>query len=191
MKSGSGSLLKHQYVFVDRKYTRKCINIMADCGYEPAIWFAISAKPGRAWGLHLLLEDGAVVRDIPPHAIAFTDCPDAQDWTLEEAQTWNVYGSNFSLEEYSIFKEADVLVYPNKSGTYLFTVIPMDDGYTEEPEQAKEFSFIKLDNGRLTVQPTNLILFADKSFTNMKPQFPQDIRPQTTKWTIKERFKNN
>jgi hypothetical protein len=41
----------------------------------------------------------------------------------------------------------------------------MDDGFTRTPEQGKEFSFIELDNGRLTIQPTNRTLFEDKSFT--------------------------
>lgn len=183
MKSGSGALLKHQYVWVDQFFTRKNV-AGAYIKYEPAIWFAVSAKPGRAWGLHLLLENGAVIRDIPPHAMAFCPLPESP-WTIEDAQSWNVYGADFSLEEYPLFKEGDVLVYPDQHGKYLFTAIPMNDGYTEEPEQAKEFSFIKLDNGRLTIQPTNLILFIDKSFTNISG-FPEDIKPQGVKWVVRE-----
>jgi hypothetical protein len=32
------------------------------------------------------------------------------------------------------------------------------------PEQDKEFFFIRLDNDRLTIQPTNRVAFVDKSF---------------------------
>ena len=49
-------------------------------------------------------------------------------------------------------------------GEYLFSATHIDDGWSNTPEQDKEFFFIKLDNGRLTIQPTNRIAFIDKSF---------------------------
>jgi len=33
------------------------------------------------------------------------------------------------------------------------------------PEQSKEFKLIKVMNGRFTVQPTDRVIFQDKSFT--------------------------
>ena len=51
------------------------------------------------------------------------------------------------------------------TGRYLFSAAPMGDGFSEVPDQAKEFAFVALDNGRLTIQPTNHLLFADASFT--------------------------
>jgi len=59
----------------------------------------------------------------------------------------------------------------------LFTVAPMLDAWSARPEQAKEFSFIALDNGRYTVQPTNQLLMVDASF--VKPQWPTDMKIQT------------
>jgi len=50
-------------------------------------------------------------------------------------------------------------------GEYLFTVAPVGDGFSEVPEQSKEFKCIKLNNGRFTVQPTDRVIFQDKSFT--------------------------
>ena len=67
-------------------------------------------------------------------------------------------------------------------GVYLFTAAYFDDGYTRTPEQGKEFSFIKLDNGRLTVQPTNRTLFEDLSFT-VDTGVPTDLLTQTEVWS--------
>jgi hypothetical protein len=62
------------------------------------------------------------------------------------------------------------------TGDYLFSVAPADDGFSAEPSQNKEFTFIALDNGRLTIQPTDYVLFADTSFTT--PEWPAGIRRQ-------------
>ena len=68
------------------------------------------------------------------------------------------------------------------SGTYLFTAAFADDAFTRTPEQQKEFSFIELDNGRLTIQPTNRTLFEDKSFT-INTGSPKDLVTQTEVWS--------
>jgi hypothetical protein len=56
------------------------------------------------------------------------------------------------------------------SGEYLFSAAHLLDGYSDSPDQDKEFIFCKLDNGRLTIQPTNRVSFEDKSF--IQPNFP-------------------
>jgi hypothetical protein len=68
-------------------------------------------------------------------------------------------------------------------GKYLFTVAPIGDGYSAYPEQAKEFCFIQLDNGRLTIQPTNHVVFRERSFTDNKLEFPSGLRRQTNVWS--------
>jgi hypothetical protein len=50
-------------------------------------------------------------------------------------------------------------------GEYLCTLAPVGDGFSEVPEQSKEFKLIKVMNGRFTVQPTDRVIFQDKSFT--------------------------
>ena len=70
------------------------------------------------------------------------------------------------------------------TGTYLFTVAPVGDAYSAVPEQAKEFVFVKLDNGRLTIQPTNHVVFRDRSFTtNDAMDFPVGLKRQTETWS--------
>jgi len=68
-------------------------------------------------------------------------------------------------------------------GEYLFTAAPINDGYSAYPEQAKEFKFIKLTNGRLTVQPTNRVAFEDLSFTGTISELPKGLARQSTVWT--------
>ena len=43
----------------------------------------------------------------------------------------------------------------------------------------KEFHFIELENGRLTIQPTDRVVYQEKSFTTGLLAFPKGLRPQT------------
>ena len=70
-----------------------------------------------------------------------------------------------------------------ETGSYLFTVAPVADAFSAYPEQAKEFVFIKLDNGRLTIQPTNNVVFRELSFTSKDLEFPKGIKRQTEIYT--------
>jgi hypothetical protein len=69
-------------------------------------------------------------------------------------------------------------------GQYLFTVAPIEDGFSNEPSQSKEFKFIKLDNGRITIQPTNKVLFIDKSFT--EEEVFHELKLQTEVYSCEE-----
>jgi hypothetical protein len=128
-----------------------------------------------------MLEGGQVYRNIPPHGVAFK--PSAPKWRLSQAAEWDCYGEEFQLHEYTYLADLRCWVlYPKgnqRRGRYLFTIHPMGDGFSAEPEQAKEFKVVELDNGRLTIVPTNRILFDDASFTQ-----PDCVRliTQTTKW---------
>ena len=56
----------------------------------------------------------------------------------------------------------------------MFTIISHDkDGhapFAEYPEQAKTFSFIALDDGRITCGPNNFITWTDKSLYDVDEQ---------------------
>jgi hypothetical protein len=71
------------------------------------------------------------------------------------------------------------------AGEYLFTAAPLGDGFSREPEQNKEFVFARLDNGRLTVQPTNRVLFEERSFTDVV-EWPRDVRRQTAVYSCED-----
>jgi hypothetical protein len=176
MYSGSGNLPHHIYCYVDSTLIRK-----GGRGFEPCVWFGLHSHPGRAWGCHVLLECGAVYRGLPPHAIAFKENP--EPWTLREAQVWDCYGSRFSTIEYDFLGALPVKTKAGNTGRYLFTVVPLEDGYTEDPSQSKEFMFCELENGRLAIMPTNMLLFEDDSF--VEAQWPANIALSNTKWRVR------
>jgi hypothetical protein len=175
--SGAGPLPRHNYCYVQA-------NTFGNRFWERVVWFGVVSIPGRTFGCHVMLESGAVYRNVPLHKLSHImniDC-----WEPSDGQTWDCYGHQFSVVEYPFLEAAPVLVrLRNKkelSGRYMFTLIPMCDGFSSEPEQAKEFYFIKLDNGRFTAQPTNHILVQDKSFTS-SVKWPR-LKRQTETWSV-------
>jgi len=129
-----------------------------------------------------MLESGAIVRDLPLHGLAHMHNP--APWTIRQAQTWDCYGWGFSLHTYSYLNGLEARARcagTEENGDYLFTALPIGDGYTAEPGQSKEFVFLRLRNGRFTAQPTNYVLFSEASFTE-DTGWPQDIQRQTKVW---------
>lgn len=155
-------------------------------GFEPCDWFAITAKPGRMWGCHVLLhEGGAFYRDIPPHWLAFRADPEPV-WTPSQAQLWDCYGWDFGTIAYERLNELDTTARvqgQDLDGRYLLNAVPYGDGFSLDPIQNKEFVFVALDNGRLTIQPTNKVKFQCKSVTPKRPEWPADLVPMDTAWT--------
>lgn len=185
-----GELPKHIYCYVDSYYTHKKYE-----GMNKAVWFGLVSHPGRMWGCNVMLECGAVYRNVPVHAIAFSAKPD-DTWYPWQAQTWDCYGTDFSTLEYSYLSGLGCMAMLSnnqsrnattgvRTGTYLFTAAPVGDAFSEAPDQAKEFTFVKLDNDRLTVQPTDRILFWDYSFTNSSEPLP-NLRRQKETYSVEQ-----
>lgn len=160
MSSSSASLPRHYYVWVDQSFIRE-----GGSGYEPAVWFGLHSHPGRAWGCHVMLESGAFYRGLPPHALAFSPEPDQHHWTLKQAQIWDCYGRDFALLIYDYLDGLRVSIRSGETGEYLFTAVPQGDAFTHDPSQGKEFMFIRTSGDRLTIVPTNNLLFEERSFT--------------------------
>lgn len=177
-----GEIPKHQYVFIDSSYIYKSCN----SGFIPAVWYGLVSLRGRVWGCTIMLECGAIYRNLPPNSISFIENPEP-NWTLKDSQRWDCYGERFTCIEYEFLNSLEVkVIYDNKQlgGQYLFTVAPIKDAFSMFPEQAKEFKFIKLDNGRLTIQPTNFLLFKDASFTtNDSFEIPKGLKCQSEIYT--------
>jgi hypothetical protein len=129
-----------------------------------------------------MLECGAVWRSVPPHALAFSTDP-TPEWALQDTQVWDCYGDQFSVVCYDYLNTQRAEIRRSgEFGRYLFTAIPMNDGYTMHPSQSKEFMFIELDNGRLCIMPTNELRFHDKSFT--EGDWPTNIKLNTKSWRV-------
>lgn len=176
MYSQNGQLNKHIYCYIDSTFTHDMPQ-----QYNYAVWFGLVSYPGRMWGCTVMFEDGAIYRNIPPHAISF--CKNNQtSWRQQDAQLWDCYGYDFTVVDYTYLSglSCTVMIGDYKiDGTYLFTVSPMNDGFSTYPEQSKEFMFIKLNNDRLTIQPTNKVLFNDRSFVDNGQQLTKCLKLQT------------
>ena len=176
----AGNLPRHLYVWVDSRFTHK-----ESMGFIPAVWFGLCSYPGRAWGCTVMLESGAVYRNLPPHGIGFRADP-VKRWGIGDAQTWDCYGYGFSALEYEYLRSLDCTCTAGgrrHKGQYLFTVAPVGDGFSAYPEQSKEFMFVKLYNGRLTIQPTNHVVFEEKSFTRFDINSIKGLKRQEEVWS--------
>ena len=151
----------HRYVLVDSNFTHKTPR-----GFVEAMWVGVTSIPSRAWGINIILRDGgALYRNLPPHSIGFNT--ENFGWTLPQAQLWDCYSYHFTIVQSPILRGLRMRAKVKGellTGEYLFHVTHVDDGWSDSPDQDKEFYFIKLDNGRLTIQPTNRITFIDASF---------------------------
>ena len=179
--TASASLPHHLYVWVDRSFIRKDGE-----GFEPAVWFGLHSHPGRVWGCHVILECGAVYRNLPPHALAFSDNP--APWTVGQSQLWDCYGREFSALRYDYLSTLNAIATVRGEDVpahYLFTIVPFGDGFSEVPEQSKEFTVLRTDGDRLTIQPTNRVLFIEKSFTTAA-EWPRDMLRQTQCWSCED-----
>jgi hypothetical protein len=132
------------------------------------MWVGLTSIPSRAWGINVILrEGGALYRNIPPNAVRFQE-NSIENWRIEESQLWDCYSYNFTILQNPILRGMPVSVKVKENillGTYLFSTAHLNDGWSDSPDQDKEFIFIELDNGRLTIQPTNKVAFIDKSYT--------------------------
>jgi hypothetical protein len=149
-----------------------------------AVWFGLVSYPGRAWGCTVLLEEsGAIYRNLPLHALAARPLDTFDDWTVQQAQHWDCYGREFHAHVYPYLHGLRCRAKVGtgiSDGTYLFSVAPDNDAFSAAPDQSKEFTFIALDHGRYTTQPTDRVLFEDRSFTrNRDWVWPTDMIRQT------------
>ena len=179
MFSHIGELPKHQYVWIPDAFI--CTNPTGQL--IPAVWFGINSTPGRTWGCTVLLECGAIYRSLPPNAIRFSKDTKPNGWGLAHSQRWDCYGWRFSCIEYTYLRGMDVIAKTGCGefyGQYLFTAAPFDDGFSDHPSQAKEFTFIRTHCHHLTIQPTDKLLVIDKSFTPDVQAWPDNLRRSDT-----------
>jgi hypothetical protein len=146
--------------------------------YTACLVYGLSAIPNRAWGLSLLLENGALVQHVPIHALTF-NTPAVHHHPLDHLQVWSCYGQDFTTHEYSALSELAAKVYMKEgvweTGRYMFTAAPYGDMYSSTPDQHKHFNFVRLDCGRVGAWPGNRMLIFDESFVKLSEERPKYV----------------
>lgn len=176
------ALPRHRYVWVDNAHVRN----KATEGVTPAIWFGVSVTPGRMLGCHVLLEDGAMVVDLP--LIALLHRKDAFHQEHGWFMTWDSYGWDAELFTCDYLDGTTVAMLNEdhtKSpvfGELWFAVDHVRDGFGMEPAQHKHLWVVALESGQFGWVPQDQMLLHDKSFT-VVGDVP-DIRRQTQVWGV-------
>lgn len=162
-------LPRHRYVFVDaelvlRTSTQRMV---------PAIWFGLAVHHGRAPMAHVLLENGAIVHDLPWRALAWQEGAEPAD--PEDLIGWDAYGDVVEVTRFPLLAEmsVDVLDRAHREivtrgiGTGL-ALDYLDNGYADHPEQTKVHHIVQLDSGRFGLLPQDRLLWHDSSFTRVQ-----------------------
>jgi len=159
--------------------------------WQECLIYGISAIPSRAWGLSILMNNGAMVQHLPPQAVSLQGHSQAGELdhyhALPDLQVWSCYGYDFAVHEYDALSELRCRVYLGdgtwEPGRYWFTAAPYGDHYARTPDQHKHFNFVWLECGALAALPGNRMLMSDPSFTHLPPEGVRpDYRVNTRYW---------
>lgn len=152
----------------------------------PCVWWGISATPGRMFGCHILLESGAIVVDLPLHALRHK-ADATQVWHPDQAQRWDAYGWHLEAHEPAYLSGLACQVLSNDHrqisgmGFLWFLLDHVQDGYSLEPGQHKHHWVIALTTGTFTCVPQDMVLVTERSFTTVTSIPP--IKRQTALWS--------
>lgn len=177
-------LPRHRYVHVIEKAVHRG---GAPDKTMPCIWYGISSTPGRMYGCHVMLESGAMVVDLPLHALRH-EASATQLWYSDEAQRWDAFGWDIEVYEpkYLSGLFARVLDRDHKEveryGDLWFCIDHKGDGYSQEPAQHKHQWIVALDSGVFTCVPQDQLLVSEQSFTEYTTTIPP-IKRQTKFWS--------
>lgn len=186
----NAALPAHRYVWVLKSFVYKNFD-EADLSMVRALWFGVSATPARTLGCHLLLENGAMVLDLPIHALRSYDvdgCAQRNVW-LPDVAHWDCYGWDIECWQPPAISGLACEILDSDhhgcmdAGTLWFCVDHVKDGYSMTPEQHKHHWVVESTQGLLYFLPQDRLLVHDASFTSVAVghHVPQ-IKRQTHIW---------
>lgn len=191
MSAHNIALPRHRYVWVVPSFVLSTAT--RHDALIPAVWYGISVQPGRVMGCHVLLESGALVVDLPLHALRARE--DAQydpvTWTCEEAVRWDGFGWAAEVFEPAYLAGLTARLLDDRHqpttdiGTLWFCVDHVGDGFSTEPGQHKHLWIMALEDSGVFVQrPQDQVLVVESSFTvGLAEHTVPPIRRQTQVWT--------
>lgn len=160
----------------------------------PAVWLGISSQPGRAIGCQVLLECGALVLDLPLHALAHTELVIDSEWVpvSQGRQAWDAFGWDVEVFEVPFLSGLDVEVLGQDPGDGVawFAIDWVRNGYSEEPGQHKWLWVVARNDGWIGAYPQDKLLFRDASFTE-GPLPEGGIKRQTEMWSAEDGWKGH
>ena len=177
------SLPTHRYVWVVPSVV---LRDSQQTALVPAMWVGVSVSPGRALGCHVLLENGALVVDVPLHALRGADVA-WEPLALSEVVSWDSFGWNAEAWQPEALSGLSCTLltadhqHTAGQGHLWFAIDHVGDGYSLTPEQHKHLWVIERTADRaLLLQPQDRVLIEDKSFTHITGIPP--IKRQTQVW---------
>lgn len=165
MLNNNVNLPKHLYAYLRTEF---CNNLEPGTeGFIPCVVFGAESNLNRALGFHVLREDGALVSQVPLHALCWIEGAPRQE--LFDLCEWDCFGHWLSVIEFSYLADAPVdclnLQDEQMDGAYVCTFDFLDNGFSNCPSQHKCLHLIRLDSGNFALKPNNRCRFQDLSFT--------------------------
>lgn len=170
------ALPRHRYVWVMSGYVRNTDDGTSPYLPIPAVWWGVSVQPNRTLGCHVVLENGAMVVDLPLHALRWHTATEPTDTLLplhSKWFTWDSYGWDAEIvqADYLDMMRVEILDeehrQTNDYGHLWFAIDHMRDGYGMEPAQHKHLWVVANTCGRFSWLPQDQLLLHDKSFTTV------------------------
>ncbi len=145
--------------------------------------FGVSSIPGRALGVHVLTENGAVIWRLPLHALCHK--PDVPEVPLDWLQFWDCFSEEVTCTVFDRLADARVRVQLKDrswmGGQYLFTLDWWGSADAEEAGDGghKCAHVLALDDGNFAAQPNNRIQWLCPAFVTpftSKPDYVTNTR---------------
>lgn len=185
------NLPRHRYVWVMSHFVRATPDTTTPYEMIPAVWWGVSVQPNRVLGCHVVLENGAMVVDLPLFALRWHTDTEPTDPRLPLASmyfTWDCYGWDAEIVQSPYLDEMRVQLLGEDHtlttdyGRLWFAVDHMKDGFGMEPAQHKHLWVVAHPCGRFSWVPQDQLLIHDKSFTEVDG-VPK-IKRQTQSWSM-------
>lgn len=175
------SLPTHRYVYV----LKRAVMVLEDPSAErhdlvPCVWWGISVTPNRMLGCHLLLENGAMVVDVPLKYLRWEDMARESDGRESGIVTWDCYGWDAEIVQNDYLANTRVQLLDEKHkktgqiGSLWFAVDHVRDGFSMTPAQHKHLWVVAMwSRADFSWVPQDQLLLEDKSFTDVPVNVPK------------------
>lgn len=157
------NLPKHVYGYLRTEF---CNNLESGTeGIIPAVIFAVESTPGRALTFHVLRDDGALVSQVPLHALCWRE--EAPRRVLGDLVRWDCFGWYVTATQFDYLYDVTFEARIGEgveTGQYICTFDFLNNGFSEEPTQHKNFHLLALDDGNLALVTNDKCKALERSF---------------------------